>query len=120
MTCPVGASLPPGIPIFKGPGALADYLVQHGIRYLAYSYEDEATFSRAQFGSRLEPRVNIWIRRRAEIAFDFQDNALTLGKSRKKLYDNGRMFVLDLEAPVAGNPAVARDSFGTGKGASDN
>jgi hypothetical protein len=117
---PGGASLPPGIPIFKGPGALADYLVQHGIRYLAYSYGDEATFSRAQFGSRLEPRVNIWIRRGAEIAFDFQDNALTLGKSRKKLYDNGRMFVLDLEAPVAGNPAVARDSFGTGKGASDN
>jgi hypothetical protein len=103
---PGGASLPPGIPIFKGPDALADYLVQHGIRYLAYSYGDEATFSRSLFGSRLLPQVNIWIRRGAEIAFDFQDNALTLGKSRKKLYDNGCMFVLDLESPTASNPAV--------------
>jgi hypothetical protein len=117
---PGGASLPPGIPIFKGPEVLANYLVQHGIRYLAYSYGDEATFSRALFGSRLEPQVNIWIRRGAEIAFDFQDNVLALGKSRKKLYDNGRMFVLDLGAPAAGNPAVARDNFGTGKEASDN
>jgi hypothetical protein len=117
---PGGASLPPGIPIFKGPEALADYLVQHGIRYLAYSYGDEATFSRALEGGRLQPHVNIWIRRGAEIAFDFQDNVLTLGKSRKKLYDNGCMFVLDLELPTAGNPVVSGDCVGTGKGASDN
>jgi len=103
---PGGASLPPGIPIFKGPEALADYLVQHGIRYLAYSYGDEATFSRALFADRLEPRVNIWIRRGAEIAFDFQDNALALGKTRKRLYDNGSMFVLDLETPASGNPTT--------------
>ena len=45
---PGGASLPPGIPIFKGPDALADYLIQHGIRYLAYSYGDEATFQPAR------------------------------------------------------------------------
>jgi hypothetical protein len=117
---PGGASLPPGIPIFKGPEALADYLVQHGIRYLAYSYGDEATFSRALEGGRLQPHVNIWIRRGAEIAFDFQDNVLTLGKSRKKLYDNGCMFVLDLELPAAGNSIVSGDCVGTGKGASDN
>ncbi len=117
---PGGASLPPGIPIFKGPEALADYLVQHGIRYLAYSYGDEATFSRALFSDRLEPRVNIWIRRGAEIAFDFQDNALALGKSRKKLYDNGSMFVLDLAAPVQSTaafsaPETVDDAPGTPK-----
>jgi hypothetical protein len=100
---PGGASLPPGIPIFKGPETLADYLVQHGIRYLAYSYGDEASFSRELFGRRLEPQVNIWIRRGAEIAFDFQDNVLALGKSRKRLYDNGSMFVLDLETRVPAN-----------------
>jgi hypothetical protein len=100
---PGGASLPPGIPIFKGPEVLADYLVQHGIRYLGYSYGDEASFTRAEFSTRLAPKVNIWIRRGAEIAFDFQDNALALGKTRKKLYDNGSMFVLDLETPAGGN-----------------
>ena len=104
---PGGASLPPGIPIFKGPEALADYLVQHGIRYLAYSYGDEATFSRALFIDRLKPRVNVWLRRGAETAFDFQDNIVLLGKSRKKLYDNGSMFVLDLATPVQSTAALS-------------
>jgi hypothetical protein len=97
---PGGASLPPGIPIFKGPDALADYLVQHGIRYLAYSYGDEAAFSRHEFHERLGPNVNIWLRRGAQIAFDFQDNCVLLGKSRKKLFDDGHNFVLDLETPA--------------------
>jgi hypothetical protein len=97
---PGGASLPPGIPIFDGPEALAQYLLDHGIRYLAYSYGDEATFSRAEFGDRLDPHVNVWIRKGAQIAFDFQDNAVLLGRTRKKLFDNGKMFVLDLATRV--------------------
>jgi hypothetical protein len=97
---PGGASLPPGIPIFKGSEALADYLVHHGIRYLAYSYGDEATFSRARFSDRLKPYVNVWIRVGAQIAFDFQDNVVSLGRTRKRLFDNGRMFALDLAAKV--------------------
>jgi hypothetical protein len=96
---PGGASLPPGIPIFKGPDAVADYLIQHGIRYLAYSYGDEAAFSRRDYSDRMKPNVNIWLRRGAQIGFDFQDNCVLLGKSRKKLYDDGHMFVLDLATP---------------------
>ena len=100
---PGGASLPPGIPIFKGPEALADYLVRHDIRYLAYSYGDEASFSRALFGDRLELDVNVWLRKGAQIAFDFQDDALALGQRRKKLFDDGRMFVVDLGEPIQAN-----------------
>jgi hypothetical protein len=102
---PGGASLPPGIPIFKGPEALADYLLKHGIRYLAYSYGDEAAFSRHDYADRLKPNVNIWLRRGAQIAYDFQDNCVLLGKSRKKLFDDGHMFVLDLATPA--QPPVA-------------
>jgi hypothetical protein len=76
---------------------VADYLLKHGIRYLAYSYGDEATFSRTIFGDRLKPNVNVWLRQGARIAFDFQDNAYQLGETRKKLYDNGEMFLIDLE-----------------------
>jgi hypothetical protein len=104
---PGGASLPPGLPIFKGPEALADYLLQHNIRYLAYSYGDEASFSRALFSDRLEPRVNVWLRRGAQIAFDFQDNIVLLGKSRKKLYDNGSMFMLDLATPAQSTAPIS-------------
>jgi hypothetical protein len=103
---PGGASLPPGIPAFKGPDALANYLLQHGIRYLAYSYGDEASFSRHDYADRLKPYVNIWLRRGAQIAYDFQDNCVLLGKSRKKLYDDGHMFVLDLATP-AQSPVAA-------------
>jgi hypothetical protein len=106
---PGGASLPPGIPSFKGPEALAEYLVNHDIRYLAYSYGDEATFSREEFGGRLQGFVNVWLRRGAQIAFDFQDNAVLLGQTRKKLFDNGKMFILDLETRVPLNSTnVAR------------
>jgi hypothetical protein len=97
---PGGASLPPGIPAFKGPDALADYLLQHGIRYLAYSYGDEAAFSWREYSDRLKPNVNIWLRRGAQIAYDFQDNCVLLGKTRKRLYDDGQMFVLDLATPA--------------------
>lgn len=97
---PGGASLPPGIPSFQGPEAVANYLLAHGVRYVAYSYGDEASFSRALFSDRLEPNVNVWIRRGAQIAFDFQDNLARLGRTRKRLFDNGQMFVLDLASPA--------------------
>jgi hypothetical protein len=104
---PGGASLPPGIPIFKGPDALADYLLQHGIRYLAYSYGDEAAFSRHDYHERLNPNVNVWLRRGAEIGFDFQDNCALLGNSRKRLWDDGHMYILDLATP-AQSPVASR------------
>jgi hypothetical protein len=111
---PGGASLPPGIPSFHGPEALAEYLVNHGIRYLAYSYGDEATFSREVFGGRLQENVNVWLRRGAQIAFDFQDNAVLLGQTRKRLFDNGKMFILDLETRVPSNSTnVARGRQGS-------
>ncbi|MGC2399494.1 MAG: hypothetical protein WA510_06920 [Acidobacteriaceae bacterium] len=97
---PGGSSLPPGIPSFKGPDAVANYLLAHGIRYVAYSYRDEANLSRAVYSDRLDPSVNVWLRRGAQIAFDFQDNLVQLGRTRKKLFDNGQMFVLDLASPA--------------------
>jgi hypothetical protein len=105
---PGGASPPPGIPVFKGSEALAQYLVQHGIHYVAYSYADDANFSRALFSDRLNPKVNVWIRKGAQVTFDFQDNIVTLARSRKKLFDDGKMFVLDLAAPVPDYSAVTK------------
>lgn len=42
---PGGASLPPGMPLFQGSEALADYLLSKSIQYVAYSYASEATIS---------------------------------------------------------------------------
>jgi hypothetical protein len=108
---PGGASLPPGIPAFKGSEALAEYLVQHGIHYVAYSYADDANFSRALFSDRLNPKVNIWLRKGAQLTFDFQDNVVQLARSRRKLFDDGKMFVLDLATRVPdSSTGTARES----------
>jgi hypothetical protein len=45
----------------------------------------------------------VWLRKGAQIAFDFQDDALALGQRRKKLFDDGRMFVVDLGEPIQPN-----------------
>ena len=108
---PGGASLPPGIPMFAGSEPVAAYFLRCGIRYVAYSYGDEASFSRATFKDRLAPRVNIWLRKGAEIAWDFQDNLLALGHSRRRLYDDGNTFVLDL-ATHSGSPAATETAAG--------
>src|ERR1700733_1294667 len=79
MDTPGGASPPPGMPVFKGPEPLADYLVGNGIRYVAYSYGDDAAYGHALFGDRLAPGVNAWIRSRAQNTFDFQSNIEMLG-----------------------------------------
>ena len=93
---PGGASLPDGMPFFRGADALARYLLQHGIRYVAYSYRTQAGFSRSLYGDRLAPTVNAWIRTQAQHAFDFQDNLETLSRSRRIIFDDGQNWVLDL------------------------
>jgi hypothetical protein len=92
---PGGASPPPGMPSFKGSEALADYLVSKSIRYVAYSYAKEAGFPKKLFGPRLESS-DPFARTGARFAFDFQDNLAELGKTRKRAYDDGEIFVLDL------------------------
>lgn len=92
---PGGASPPPGMPSFKGPEALADYLTSNSVRYVAYSYAKQAFFARERFGDRLRSG-NPWVRTEAEHTFDFQDNIVKLGQTRSRIYDDGYIFVLDL------------------------
>ncbi|MEG4323682.1 MULTISPECIES: hypothetical protein, partial [unclassified Microcoleus] len=89
---PGGASLPPGMPSFKGEETLADYLVAKSIRYLAYSYGNEANFSRKN----VAPNTPFWLQNQALNAFEFQDSLQKLGETRKRIYDEGGNFVIDL------------------------
>jgi len=93
---PGGASLPPGMPAFKGSEALANYLTSKSIRYVGYSYASEAGFSKKEFGGRLRSIAPVWLRTVARHSFDFQENLKALGKTRKRIYDDGNKFVLDL------------------------
>lgn len=90
------SSLPPGMPFFQGPDPLAKYLLDQKINYVAYSYGNEAGFSREEFATRLSPKTAAWIKAEARYTLDFQDNLLALGKIKKRLYDDGQIFILDL------------------------
>ncbi|WP_445246729.1 hypothetical protein [Microcoleus sp. OTE_8_concoct_300] len=95
---PGGASLPPGMPSFKGEEALADYLVSHSIRYVAYSYANEANFPRKSLEFRLNPEWPFWLKNQALNSFEFQESLQKLGESRKRIYDDGENFVIDLSS----------------------
>lgn len=96
---PGGASPAPGLPSFKGGEALAEYLRSKSIRYVAYSYGNEANFQKERWKIRLESD-NIWVVTQARHAFDFQDNLMELGSTRRRIYDDGKHFVLDLNERI--------------------
>jgi hypothetical protein len=97
---PGNASLPPGMPLNQGSDALADYLLSQSIRYVAYTSGTEAGFRRQDFISRLDSSERQWIKVTTQNTFTFQDHLLELSKTRKKLYDDGKHFVLDINQRI--------------------
>ena len=93
---PGESSPPPGLPFAQGPESVAEYLVGHSVRYIAYSYQAEAGYSKERFKVRLSSSTHAWIRFEAERTFDFQDNLNRLIQTRKRLYDDGEICVIDL------------------------
>lgn len=93
---PGGASLPPGLPLKNGSEAMADYFLSQHIKYMAYSYGNEANFTRQLCASMLRAHVNPLLHAQTENSFAFQDYLMELSKTRKKIYDDGKNFVLDL------------------------
>ena len=91
---PGGASLPPGMPAFKGDEALANYLVSKSIRYIAYS---SWSLNHPADVDTSGPGLSSRFRLQSQLSHDFRDNVQQLAKTRKKLYQDGENFVLDLE-----------------------
>lgn len=97
---PAMVSPTPGMPTFKGGEALAQYLQGLAIRYVAFSYRTEANYSQQRFGERLTPQTHPAYRAIAAHVFDFNQSLQQLGRSRKRIYDDGDIFVLDLAQRV--------------------
>jgi hypothetical protein len=93
---PGGFSLPPGMPLRSGGEAMADYFMSHDIKYIAYSYGNEANFARASVSGMLKPHVNPLLRAITENGLAFQDNTIELSKTRQIIYDDGKNFVINL------------------------
>jgi len=99
MDYPGGASLPPGIPIFQGEEHLIQYLKSVGIRFIAYSYKDECNFSTKtpEYYRRVGPQIHPYIRSEAKSTFEFQKTMMVLSNKYKIIYDDGNMFLMDID-----------------------
>jgi hypothetical protein len=109
---PGASSLPPGLPFNKKDGeALSSYLLSKNIRYIAYSYEDQAVF-RDRFKVWLVPpdEMPLWavnekhnydFRDTIKRVYDFQDTVMSLSRKRLRVYDDSRIFILDLATVVS-------------------
>lgn len=95
---PGGASLPPGWPARRSGEALADYLKSCGIRYLAYSYHDGVELNdEAATYTMHDPHATQWIHSENALQLDAHHQYEELAQTRRHLFDDGQLFVLDLE-----------------------
>ncbi len=95
---PGGASLPPGWPARQSGETLAAYLRARGIRYLAYSYHDgvELNDEAAAYTMR-DPHATQWIHSENALQLDAHHQYEELAQTRRHLFDDGKLFVLDLD-----------------------
>ena len=93
------ASLPPGMPFFKGAQPFAEYLISKSIRYVAYDYGKPPTVHKKFWEKKLKEegeKIHPWVRNHARYTIELHDNIESLGKTKKRIYDDGKIFVIDL------------------------
>lgn len=98
------ASPPPGFPLAKDAMAIADYLAEVGVRYVMYSYGDEAIYGRSDVGSRLDLTGTPYRDRLRMLAANnvrFRDAIMELAKEHRPVFDDGFVLVIDLESVTA-------------------
>jgi hypothetical protein len=98
-----GTSSPgPGIPCFRGPEAVARYLREQGVRYLAIVRSERSVYlyRRGVWFDHLYDAAEIW-RVFAPYMVDVMDNVWALAETRKKLAEDSGMVLLDISEPAS-------------------
>jgi hypothetical protein len=90
---PGAVGSPPGMPVFQGPEKLAAYLLETSVRYVAYSYANEAKFPVSE--RNLLPDAP-WVQLDSKLAFDFQDSLAALMQTRRLVFKDATRAVIDL------------------------
>jgi hypothetical protein len=106
---PGAASLPPGWPSRQTSEALANYLLAHHLRYLVYNYAYFAGFYQESSHVITDASRTQWIHSQAKIALGSHQQYAELARTRRRLYDDGNMYVLDLATPAT-SPDSASNS----------
>lgn len=98
---PGAASLPPGWPGHSDGEALARYLLAHHIRYLAHSYSEDVAEQSHFLSVMHDKSITQWLRSESATGFDSHRQYLELARTRRHLYDDGSLYVLDLATRAA-------------------
>jgi hypothetical protein len=103
---PGAASLPPGWPSHQDGEALARYLLANHLRYLVYDYRYFADFDLEAPHVIADASRTQWIHSEARITLRSHQQYAELANTRRRLYDDGKIYILDLATPANGsNPA---------------
>jgi hypothetical protein len=107
MDTAAAVSPPPGFPYFKGPEAVAQYLRDQNIRYLAFVRPERAMslFNREVWERQAREPHPLW-RAQAPVYLDIFDNFAALAATRKHLYDDADLVLLDLAQPATSAAAT--------------
>ena len=108
---PGAASPKPGWPLWKNSEAFAQFLLTQHIRYLIYGYDEcgldpkfancQALWEQQQSQRRVDPRLTQWLRGEAAVGYDARHQYEALGRTRRHIYDDGKIFILDLTQPAS-------------------
>jgi len=86
----------PGMPVFDGGPAVADYLLAHHLRYVAYTYAGHANFYPPSYKQFLAPEYGRVINRQTRESLAFQDDLSQIAHSHVIIFNNGTDYVIDL------------------------
>ena len=106
-----GASPPPGLPYFRGPEAVASYLKNNGIRYVAYRYKGNDGDPVLANLWRLYPTTPYTKRAFARAIIALDGVLGELGHSRSRVYDDGTLFIVDLNTPSKSNDRHQKTNY---------
>jgi hypothetical protein len=81
----------PGMPIFAGSEAISQYLCSQGVKYVMFSYNLDHEDLKKLLTSK-----DMWVRQQGLFTLKFQNEIEELGRTRRKIYDDGQTFVIDL------------------------
>lgn len=97
LDTPGFASLPPGLPMFAGAEAKADYLRSLGLRHLAFVRGDHSRYfyRRDYWLERFVWDIELW-RMVAGYQLDLADDLAELATRHRVIFDEGGMVVLEL------------------------
>lgn len=93
---PGAASLPPGWPSRGTGDDLGSYLLQNHVRYLIYAHAAFAEDDAGAPAKIADTSKTQWVRSEAAISYRSHQQYAELARSRKHVYDDGKMYVLDL------------------------